>query len=99
VPQWVKEAWVGVEIPISLYHYLTDVKISKPGKFAPRVYVNDSLAALKCKSEKCYEWWSDHFLDYYDPRQKMFEFLKEDCEIIEVEDRGVDLLSCRGCLF
>ncbi len=78
-PHWVKEAWVGVQIPLirAFDGNIVDVVSGKETKDVKGFH--SAIAALRSKSPQAAIWWDVHF-DFHTLQYLIF--LRDTCEVI-----------------
>ncbi|TSD03369.1 MAG: hypothetical protein Athens071416_50 [Parcubacteria group bacterium Athens0714_16] len=86
-PQWVKEAWVGLLLPISFfddekrtaYNIVSKKSVKKPKKSCFFVDQKTALDVLKNSNEEAYLWWKNKG---YPKKDHYFSFWYYDVEFI-----------------
>ncbi len=84
-PGWVREEWIGVEIPLSEDQSSTGVQAGVKGGEAEnvggyQVDTSDAMDALKAKSPEAAEWWEENVPLHMIPQ---LVFARDACELVD----------------
>ncbi len=91
-PQWVRDAWVGLEMPLSISGYTSSshgVLSGKGENFAGyMVPIFHALRILRARNEKAAQWWDVH-LDRFDAADCLV-FNDEACEYLSYDPSSLN---------